>query len=129
VLLWLDVEARLRQLTGGRAGLDDFAARFFRSGAPDGIVSTYSFRDVCDTLDGIARAGWRLVFRPVPSQTFLQDEADSGDANLSYSIGATVDEHGRVDGVSWAGPADRAGIARGARIERVCKIASNGDPT
>lgn len=141
VLLWLDVDARLRELSGGERSLDDFARRFFHATRPDGVVSTYTFDDVCRTLDAIAhddwraflthhldthddaeataglgRAGWRLVYTPVPSETFLQNELDSGGLDLGYSIGAVVDDDGSVDSVAWDSPAFRAGLAPGARV-------------
>lgn len=141
VLLWLDVDARLRELSGGKRSLDDFARPFFHAARPDGVVSTYTFDDVCRTLDaiahddwhaflthhldthddaeataGLARAGWRLVYTTVPSETFLQSEAEGGGLDLSYSIGAVVDDDGSVDSVAWDSPAFRAGLAPGARI-------------
>jgi predicted metalloprotease with PDZ domain len=141
VLLWLDVDARLRELSGNTRSLDDFAQRFFHATRPDGVVSTYTFDDVCRTLDaiaqddwhafltrhldthddseataGLARAGWRLVYTAVPSDTFLQNEAEGGGLDLGYSIGAIVDDDGTVDSAAWGSPAFRAGLAPGARI-------------
>ena len=141
VLLWLDVDARLRELSGGKRSLDDFAHRFFHAAQPDGVVSTYMFDDVCRGLDaiahddwrafltrhldtrdaaeataGLARAGWRLVYTPVPSETFLQNEAEGGGLDLGYSVGAVVDDDGSVDSVAWDSPAFRAGLAPGAHI-------------
>jgi len=144
VLLWLDVDARLRELTDGKSGLDDFAALFFRAERPDGVVSTYTFDDVCRTLDamahddwpaflrrhldthddaeamaGLARAGWRLVYTAEPSETFRQYEAENGGLDLTYSIGAVIDDDGRVASVAWNGPAFRAGMAPGMRVTKV----------
>jgi len=141
VLLWLDVDARLRELSGNKRSLDDFAKRFFHAARPDGVVSTYTFDDVCRTLDtiahddwhafltrhldthddseataGLARAGWRLVYTAEPSDTFLQNEAEGGGLDLGYSIGAIVDDDGTVDSVAWDSPAFRAGLAPGTRI-------------
>ncbi|WBO22896.1 M61 family metallopeptidase [Sphingomonas abietis] len=141
VLLWLDVDARLRELSGNQRSLDDFAKRFFHAARPDGVVSTYTFDDVCRTLDtiahddwhalltrhldthddseataGLARAGWRLVYTAVPSDTFLQNEAEAGGLDLDYSIGAIVDDEGVVDSVAWDSPAFRAGLSPGTRI-------------
>jgi predicted metalloprotease with PDZ domain len=144
VLLWLDVEARLRELSNGRRGLDDFAAHFFRVDRPTGMVSTYTFEDVCRTLNqlvpgdwsaflrrhltshedadamaGLARSGWRLVYTTEPTETFRQDEAENGGLDMTYSIGAVVDDDGRVTSVAWDGPAFKAGLMPGMRIAKV----------
>ncbi len=144
VLLWLDVDARLRELSGGTRGLDDFAGHFFHVDRPDSPVSTYTFDDVCHTLDalahedwsgflqkhllthddadamaGLARAGWRLAYATEPTETFRQYESENGGLDLTYSIGAVVDDDGRVTSVAWNGPAFVAGLAPGMRISAV----------
>ena len=73
--------------------------------------------DAADATAGLARAGWRLVYRPTPSETFRQDE--EGDANLTYSIRASVDESGKLRGVRWDGPAFPAALTPGSRIVSV----------
>jgi len=140
VLLWLDVDARLRELSGGRRGLDDFARTFFVSDTTL-QVRTYTFEDVCaalnrvaaddwasfllkhlrthstdEALAGLARAGWKLVYDDTPSETFRQAEASAGTSNLSASIGLTIDEDGRIDSVMWDGPAFKAGLAPGMHV-------------
>ena len=142
VLLWLDVDARLRELTGGRRSLDEFARRFFRAGPTLAQPSLYDFDDVCAGLatvapddwrgfltrhletheatvagGGLSRAGWALAWSSQPSATFLQNE--EGGADLSYSIGLTADRSGRVSDVVWKSPAFEAGLAPGARIQAV----------
>lgn len=138
VLLWLDVDARIRELTGERAGLDDFARRFFATNG-NGIATSYDFQELCAALAaiapedwsqfllrqlrthdttqamaGLARSGWRLVYDTTPSETFRQDEG--GAINLDYSIGLQVDEHGVVRSVVWHGPAFTAGLDVGDHI-------------
>jgi len=148
VLLWLDVDARLRELSHGKRSLDDFARRFFATKGAQGVISTYTFADICAALDtvaandwagflqhhldthedadamaGLARAGWRLVYTDTPSETFRQDEAEAGVSNLDYSIGLQVQADGVVGSVAWQGPAFKAGLAPDARITAV-----NGKP-
>lgn len=148
VLLWLDVEARLRELTGGRRGLDDFAQHFFKTGNGPETTRTYTFADVCAALDavvpadwpafltrhlqshdtsdamaGLARAGWKLIYTDVPTATFRQDELAAGASNLDDSIGLRIDGQGQVKSVQWDGPAFRAGLSPGARVVEV-----NGKP-
>jgi predicted metalloprotease with PDZ domain len=148
VLLWLDVEARLRELSGGRHGLDDFAHRFFKKSDGAATTRTYTFKDICDALDavapddwatflarhlrthdtsealaGLARAGWKLVHTSVPTETFRQDEEEAGASNLDDSLGLRIDAKGGVRSVQWNGPAFRAGLSPGARVIKV-----NGKP-
>ena len=144
VLLWLDVDARLRELSDGQRGLDDFAARFFRADRPTSMVSTYTFEDVCRTLDkvahddwsgflrrhldthkdadamaGLGRAGWRLIYTAEPTETFRQHEAEDGSLDMTYAIGAEIGDDGRVLSVAWGGPAYKAGLTPGMRISEV----------
>lgn len=146
-LLWLDVEARLREKSGGVLGLDDFARRFFdtqRQAAP----ALYDMNDIVRTLDGLAagdwraflarhldthddadamaglgRMGWQLVFRDVASDSWRQEEEADGAHNLDHSIGLRVRANGTLRAVSWEGPAFAAGLAPGAKI-----LAVNGAP-
>ncbi len=144
VLLWLDVDARLRELSDGRIGLDDFARGFFDTRGRTEFTSTYTFGDVCETLNslvptdwkgflnqhllarstadamaGLKRAGWRLAFGPTPTETFLQAENEAGVTNLDSSIGAQLRGNGTVRSVVWDGPAFRAGLAPGEEVVAV----------
>ena len=144
VMLWLDIDARLREGSGGGVGLDAFAQRFFAGATPDGPARTYGFADLCTALNavmpgdwaailrqwidgheevdvtaGLTRAGWRLVYTDVPSTTFLQNEEELGGTDLTYSAGLIVAEDGRVRAVAWDGPAFRAGLAPKAKIVAV----------
>jgi predicted metalloprotease with PDZ domain len=111
VLLWLDVDARLRQLSDGERGIDDFARVFFVKDSAQS-TRTYTFQDVCDALNkvapddwaaflnqhlhsrsadeavaSVAHAGWKLVYTETPTETFRQDEEEAGAIDLDYSIG------------------------------------------
>ena len=147
-LLWLDVDTLIRERSGERRSLDDFARAFF--GQRDGqLVSlNYTFEQLCAALnrvapydwagflrerlethddahllDGLARSGYRLAWRDTPTDTFVQEEAGNGAADLSYSIGMSIDEKGLVRGMSWQGPAFRAGLSLGSQV-----TAMNGQP-
>jgi predicted metalloprotease with PDZ domain len=147
VLLWLDVDARLRELSHGKRSMDDFAHVFF---AKDGAqrTRTYTFQDVVDALDkiapddwaaflnrhlhshsvdqaiaGLPRAGWKLVYTDIPTETFRQDEEEAGDTNLDYSIGLQISAAGRIQSVRWDTPAFRAGLSPGSQVLEV-----NGQP-
>jgi len=140
VLLWLDVDARLRQLSHEQRGIDDFARIFFvKDSTP--LTRTYTYQDVRDALDkiapddwaafldrhlhthsadeaiaGLARAGWKLVYNDTPTETFRQDEEESGAISFDYSIGLRIEPDGTVQSVQWDGPAFRAGLFPGAKV-------------
>jgi len=143
VLLWLDVDSRLRELSHGERGIDGFARIFF---AKDSVqpTRTYTFQDVCDALDkvvpddweaffnqhlhshsaveaiaGLAHAGWRLDYTDKPTATFRQNEEEAGAINLDYSIGLQIDADGRVQSVLWDSPAFRAGLSPGSKVLEV----------
>jgi len=144
VMLWLAVDAELRDLSGGRRGIDDFAHRFFAGATPDAPTRTYDFDDLCNTLNavaprdwsgflhswidatgtldtnaGLTRHGWQLVFGDAPTAAFRASEEDAGVADLTYSIGLTVTDKGIVRAVRWNGPAFTAGLRPGAKIVAV----------
>lgn len=144
VMLWLDVDAILRERSQGRRGLDDFAHDFFADAEVRRPARTYTFSDLCaalyrvvpfnwsgflqrwidghaeiDTSEGLKRLGWQLAYTAEPTPTFEQSERELGGADFSYSIGLTVADDGSVRTVAWAGPAFRAGIAPGSRITAV----------
>lgn len=56
VLLWLDVDAHLHALSHGKYGVDDFAHAFFATHGSVEVISTYSFDDICNTLNDLAPA-------------------------------------------------------------------------
>ncbi len=147
-LLWLDVDARLRELTADRRGLDDFARAFFGGRDGDEVTRTYNFADLCTALDGVAhadwdaflrehlethdtrvvlqglaRAGWRLAWSDSPSPVYLQAEIDTGGSDLSWSIGAVVTVKGVLRSVRWQASAFRAGLVPGEQLAAV-----NGQP-
>lgn len=147
VLLWLDVEARLRELSAGRAGLDDVARRFFAARG-HGTPALYTFDDIVDALNavapqdwraflerhldshrdddamaGLARSGWRLAYRASPSASWRLEEAVWDVRDLAYSIGLQVRSNGVLRAVAWEGPAFKAGLAPGAKI-----VSVNGAP-
>ncbi len=65
-LLWLEADVKIRQLTGGKKSLDDFAALFFAppvAGSPSrdtgpGVLP-YTFTDLIQALNAIAPYDWQ----------------------------------------------------------------------
>lgn len=140
-LVWLDVDARIRQLTRNRKSLNDFARTFF--GVDDGRVKTltYTFDDLVaalnkvapsnwkeflDTridqtnvqppLDGLVRAGWKLVYTDRPNAYEKAIQLRRHLNNQAASIGFVVDADGRLVDVQYEGPAFQAGLAPGMKL-------------
>ncbi|TMJ20617.1 MAG: M61 family metallopeptidase [Alphaproteobacteria bacterium] len=144
MLIWLEVDARLRQLSGGRRSMNDFARAFFGVNPGDQGVATYTFDDVVATLnaiapfdwaaylhervdrvrphaplDWIAAGGYRLVYRDTPSAYFKSREKDRKILDLTFSVGAVIGEGGRISGVAWDSPMFDVGATAGATIVAV----------
>lgn len=142
VLLWLGVDAKIRQLTNGKKSLQNFALAFFsRQGAG---VSTYTFASLTATLNGIAPFAWKpyfaerlnahdgaylldslqdagytLVFGATESSLFAEQEEEDGVLDLSYSMGMRIRKSGVLQGVTWDGMAFKAGLAPGMTVTAV----------
>lgn len=144
VLLWMDVDAHLRKLSGEKLGLDDFAHTFFATHGRLEVITTYNFDDISTTLNalvpadwkgflnqhllthdtaqvmgGLSQAGWRLVYRATPTENFLQEEVDAGVTNLDASLGLQVRSNGLVRSVVWNGLAFKGGLSPGIKIATV----------
>jgi predicted metalloprotease with PDZ domain len=152
-LIWLDVDTRLRELSGDTRSLNDFARAFF--GQNDGewrTTDTYVFEDVMRTLDelapfdwsgffteqlegkragtqldGITRGGYRLVYRDEPSAFSISSDTVFGTTTLSFSIGVTVSSDGALKDVLWEGPAFHAGLTVGSTLVAVNGAAYGAD--
>ncbi len=148
VLLWLDVDTKLRELSGNRRALDDFARAFFGIQDKSYDVVTYTFDDVAAALnavapadwksflrqrldahgpgaplDGLARSGWKLGFREEPSPFQKAADERSRTVNLSFSLGLVVStrDKGNITEVVWDSPAFKAGLTAASKL-----IAVNG---
>jgi predicted metalloprotease with PDZ domain len=145
-LIWLDADTLIREKTGGRKSLDDFARAFF--GTDDGsyVTVTYTFDDIVRALngvfpydwaeflkarldsvgapaplDGFRRGGYRLTYTDKESEYTKSSEHVRKLTNLLYSLGLVIDHGGAVSEVLWDGPAFNAGVTVGSQI-----VAENG---
>jgi predicted metalloprotease with PDZ domain len=144
LLVWLDVDSLIREKTGGRKSIDDFALAFFGMRDGDWGQLTYTFDDVVATLngvvpsdwatflrqrltenakgaplDGLTRNGYRLVYRETPTTWFAQNEKYNETAYFDYSVGLQVKKAGEVGAVTWGGPAFKVGMKVGQTIVAV----------
>ena len=151
-LIWLDADTLIRERSGGRRSLDDFARRFF--GVEEGAFTplTYTFEDLVaalnavepydwrkflrDRLDGhgpgaplggIRRGGYRLVYDEVRSDFIKKTEADRKINDLTFSLGLVIGESGNIGSVLWEGPAFKAGLSQGWQVLAVDGTAYSAD--
>jgi predicted metalloprotease with PDZ domain len=149
-LLWLGVDARLRELTRGARGLDDFAARFLGASADHGTVSTYRFEDVVRALEAIAHDDWqsflearvlaaaapldgpqlaglKLVYDDQPNAAIRDAEKERKSVDLGFGLGLVVGKDAVLGEVVWQGPAYQAGLAAGTTLVAVNGRAYNAE--
>lgn len=139
MLIWLDVDSIIRDLTNGKRSIDDFSRAFFGVNPDDQGINPYTFEDIVAGLNAIApydwnsylsqrvnqvneapldwieRGGYRLVYTDTPTDYFKDRESEIGYLDLTYTIGATVND-GVLGGVAWDSPLFNAGVISGAEI-------------
>jgi predicted metalloprotease with PDZ domain len=145
-LIWLEVDAIIRQQTQGGRSLNDFCRRFYGGESGPPRVVPYTFDDVVHALNdvapydwahllaervntigahaplgGIERGGWRLVYNDKPNLYIEAAEKAFKFANFSYSLGFDVNVDGKLNDVIVGSPAYRAGLGAGMKL-----IAVNG---
>ena len=151
LMVWMEVDAMLRQKSGGTKSIDDFARAFF--GLKDGDYGevTYTFAEVAATLNGIvpydwagfltqrltetgkpapiggfAANGYKLVYTDAPTSYFTKGEKTRG-TDTSYSLGLVVNKDAAVTSTIWGSPAFDAKIDVGSTIVGVGGEAYTGD--
>lgn len=140
--IWLDADTLIRERSGGQRSLDDFARQFFA--APSGLQlpSAYTLDDVIAALDavlpldwrsflrdrlaqttpgaamdGLERAGWRVVFADERSALDLAALSPRKPLySMDYSAGLAVLPDGEIASVAWDSPAFQAGLAPGDKL-------------
>ncbi len=140
-LVWLEADQIIREGTGGKRGLDDFARAFFSYREGTRPTLRYTRDDVVRTLGeiypydwagfltaridasgrpapyaGIEKAGYRVVFRDEPNPYDKATMAQRNSLSLWHSLGLSLSSDGTVSSVRWDSPAFAAGIVSGAKI-------------
>jgi len=62
-LIWLDADTLIREQSGDRRSLDDFARSFFGIGGTSYVPATYAFDDVVQALNGVQPYDWASFLR------------------------------------------------------------------
>ena len=143
-LIWMDVDRIIREQSGGKRSIDDFARAFFGMRDRDYGELTYTFDEVVATLnkvqpydwrsylerrvyaiapeaplDGITKGGYRLIFTDKPTNWTMVSEKARKAMDLTYSGGLVVGHDGKVGSVLWDSAAFNSGITIGAEIVAV----------
>ena len=149
LLVWLDADTKIREMTQDTRSLDDVAKAFF--GVQDGRVAvvTYTFEDYVSALDsvappadwaaflrqrldtntkttlldGIKRGGWRLAFSETQSEYSKSLEGAFKFTDFSHSLGFSLDKDAKFDGILWNGFAFKAGLTVGMQLIAVNSVA------
>lgn len=152
LLVWMDADTLIREKTGGKKSLDDFAKAFFGVDNGSFVPRTYVFEDVVAglngvyaydwasflktrieevqqkaPLDGLARGGYKLVYTDTPTEFLKSAETKAKNVPLSYSLGLTAGSDGVLTDVQWGGPAFKAGLTQGLTIVAVNGESFDGD--
>jgi predicted metalloprotease with PDZ domain len=154
-LIWLDADTLIRERSGGKRSLDDFARTFFGIHDTSTTTITYTFDDVVKALnavepydwaaflhqrldstnqpaplDGLARGGYKLTYTDAPSDYLSASDDQRKHVSLQFSIGIEIDDKdqaGMVSEVLWNSPAFNANLTKGARILAVNGTAYSAD--
>ncbi|MGH9724776.1 MAG: M61 family peptidase, partial [Candidatus Acidiferrales bacterium] len=120
-LLWLDVDATIRRLSGNKKSMNDFCRSFHGGPGGEPALKTYTFDDVVAALNevtpydwaGFLRArldgvstktpdeavennGWKIVYNETPNEVLSNLEAVHQIVDLRLSAGFAADEDGSV---------------------------------
>jgi predicted metalloprotease with PDZ domain len=142
-LVWLEADATIRRLSGGRRTIDDFARAFFGRTSTGPEVFPYTRDDIIAALNAVqpfdwrgffaARIdaiaphppdpftpdGWRLVYAPKPNALESIGTKLNKTFDVRYSLGIVGGTGSVISDVIDGLPAQRADIAPGDKIMAV----------
>jgi len=148
-LVWLDADTKIRELSGGKTSLDDFAKLFFGIDNGSHVTVGYALEDLVKALntvqpydwagffrtrvyevnpnvpqDGFTQGGYRLVYNDNEPEWWKKAESIRG-TSFATSLGFSVkpegspDSRGSLDNVWWDSLAFKAGITPDMQLQAV----------
>ena len=148
-LIWLEADALIREMTGGKKSLDDFCRAFYGGESGEPKLIPYTLDDMVTALNGIApydwkrfltervrshglgaplggveKSGWKLAFNGTMNEHQRAVEAAEHTVDTEYSLGLFVHYPGGENAdefaeVVWGSPAAKAGLAAGMKLVAV----------
>ncbi len=139
-LMWLDVYAKLEQLSNGSKSLDGFCRRFFGIENTPPMVNPYTYEQFVTALNAYApydwdayfrshvyaiaphppnpfeELGWKLVYTAKPSPLAAEREKKRHSYSAAFSVGVSANPMAVVTDVIAGSPAARAGVGVGDTI-------------
>jgi predicted metalloprotease with PDZ domain len=143
-LIWLEVDAIIREQTHGQRSLDDFCKKFHGGENSPPKVLPYTFDQLVQDLNevapydwakllrervaatsthaplgGIERDGWRVVYNDKPNLFISAEEKLSKPlkySDFSYSLGFVILENGKLADVLVSSPAYKSGLGAGMTV-------------
>jgi len=144
LLLWLEVDMTIRELSGNARSLDDFGTWFFSPSCSTELANPYDRSDLVAGLNGIQQfdwedflairidqiasdplvaglqmAGYRLSWSDQPSEWHRCDQKHHSYCDLTFSVGLKVGLSQKVIEVIWDSPAFDAGLFVGTVLLKV----------
>lgn len=135
LLVWLDTDTKIRQLSGGKKSLDDFARLFYGIDNGSFVTHTYVFDDVVNALgkvwpydwagflhdrvyklapqvpeNGTTQGGYRLVYNDTEPEWMKKADTSRFGTSFATSLGFSVMKNGDLGNVWWDSVAYKAGI-------------------
>jgi len=142
-LIWLDADTKIRELSGGKKSLDDFAKLFYGIDNGSYITKTYDLTDLITALNtvqpfdwggffrdrvydldpkvpenGFTQGGYKLVYTDVQSEWMKHQDPTRG-VSFSTSLGFSVNGEGNIQQVWWNSLAFKAGIVPEMQLQAV----------
>jgi len=144
ILIWLEVDTKIRQLTDDHKSMDDFCKVFYAGDEGKPVIKTYNFDDLVATLNGIAPydwaqffhtrldstapgaplggingGGWRLVYNDAANEFLDSQDSASGSGDLTSSLGLEIKQDGVVADAIPGMPAFESGISPYMKVTSV----------
>src|ERR1700674_3139952 len=141
VLIWLEADVTVRELTGGQRSLDDFCRTFLGGPEVMPVVKTYNFDDLVTAMNevaaydwrsfflerlqsvdahaplgGLGGGGWQLTYNDEPNQMIAASQAAARPADYTASIGVVVKADGAVEDAIPGMPAYQCGVRPYTRV-------------
>jgi predicted metalloprotease with PDZ domain len=142
MLIWTEADAIIRQGTGNKRGIDDFARAFFGVNDGDYGELAYTREDVIATLNrvypydwatflhervdltstraplgGFTRSGYELRYTEEPTDAYkARLKSLEGGADFIYSLGFGVTKEKKLGTVLWDSPAWKASLRTGDEL-------------